>query len=64
MNISGLVCAISSRLWGLPPRIDNSFFIFFHKFLADLRRAVELHSGDTSTALARILADLEAVSVR
>jgi hypothetical protein len=33
MNISGLVCAISSRLWGLPPRIDNSFFIFFHKFL-------------------------------
>jgi len=34
MNISGLVCAISSRLWGLPPRIDNSFFIFFHKFLA------------------------------
>jgi len=34
MNISGLVCAISSRLWGLPPRIDNSFFIFFHKFLS------------------------------
>jgi MAP3K TRAFs-binding domain len=32
--------------------------------LADLRRAVELQSGDTATALARILADLEAVSVR
>ena len=32
--------------------------------LADLRRAVELHSGDTSTALARILADLETISAR
>ena len=32
-NISGLVCAISSRLWGLPPRIDNSFFIFSYKLL-------------------------------
>jgi hypothetical protein len=32
--------------------------------IADLRRAVELHSGDTATALARILADLEAVSAR
>jgi hypothetical protein len=28
-----LVCAISSRLWGLPPRIDNSFFIFSYKLL-------------------------------
>lgn len=32
-NISGPVCAIFSQLWGLPPRIDNSFFIFSHKGL-------------------------------
>jgi hypothetical protein len=31
--------------------------------LADLRRAVELHSGDTKTSLSRTLAELEAVSV-
>jgi hypothetical protein len=32
--------------------------------LGDLRRAVELHSGDTSAALAGILADLETVLSR
>jgi len=32
--------------------------------LADLRRAVQIHSGDTSAALARVLADLEAVPAR
>jgi hypothetical protein len=37
-NISGLVCAISSRLWGLPPRIGNSFFIFFHNGLTPMSR--------------------------
>lgn len=32
--------------------------------LADLRLAVKLQSGDTSTSLAKILADLEALTAR